>query len=107
MAKLENLKVKVKGMALEAKDWIDDYKFELAFYGITAGVLVGGIVLGRHNSKKYEKAWRAAKEAYENGQLDSNFGPYKLMKFFEPATGEFIGETMCHNDSVKAFLNLK
>lgn len=107
MAKLENLKVRVKGMASEAKDWFDDYKFEIAFYGITAGILVGGIALGQHYSKKYEKAWRAAKEAYENGHLDQDFGPYKLMKFFEPKTGEFIGETMCHEASVKSFLNLK
>ena len=107
MAKLENLKVKVKEKAVEAKDWMVDYKFELAFYGAAAGILIGGIVLWQHNAKKYEKAWRAAKEAYENGRLDQDFGPYKVMRFFEPKTGDFLGETMCHNDSVKAFLNLK
>lgn len=107
MTKLKDLKVKVGEKASEAKDWIVDHSFEVAFYGTMTGVLVGSIVLGRHNSKKYEKAWRAAKEAYENGRLDSDFGPYKVMRFFEPATGKFIGETMCHNDSVKAFLNLK
>lgn len=109
--KINEIKGKVKGMAVEAKDWVVDHKFELAFYGgfygAIAGVLAGSIVLGRHNSKKYEKAWRAAKEAYENGRLDSDFGPYKVMRFFEPSTGDFLGETMCHNDSVKAFLNLK
>lgn len=109
--KIKNLKVKVKGATVEAKDWIIDHKYEIifygGFYGVMAGVLAGSIVLGRHNSKKYEKAWRAAKEAYENGHMDHDFGPYKVMRFFEPSTGEFLGETMCHNDSVKAFLNLK
>lgn len=107
MTKINEIKSKVRGMAVEAREWLDDHKSEIAVYGTITGVLVGGIVLGRLHDKKFENAWRAAKTAYENGQLDADFGPYKLMKFFEPNTGEFIGETMCHKDTVEAFLKLK
>lgn len=107
MTKINVLKGKVKGMAVEAKEWFSDHKVDIAIYGTMTGVLVGSIVLGRLHDKKFENAWRAAKTAYENGQLDADFGPYKLMKFFEPNTGEFIGETMCHKDIVEAFLKLK
>lgn len=104
---LKEIKGKVKETAVEAKDWADDHKEGLIAFGVLTGVLVGGIVLGRIYDKKYESAWRAAKQAYDNGDLNHDFGPYKLMKFFEPKTGEFIGETLCHEDTVKGFLNVK
>lgn len=104
---LKEIKGKVKETATKVKDVVVDNKEVIAFYGVMTGVIVGSVVWGRHSSKKYETAWRKAKEAFENGQLDADFGPYKLMKFFEPKTGEFIGQTMCHEKSVKAFLELK
>ena len=109
MAKLnkENLKVKVKNVTDEVREFVDDNKFYIGFYGVGIGMIVGGIVLGRNYNKKFEEAWRAAKQAYDNGNLDYDFGPYKVMKFFEPKTGEFIGETLCHGETVKAFIDLK
>lgn len=104
---LKEIKGKVKETAVEVKDWTIDHKEGLIAGGILTGVLIGSIVLGRRYDKKFEKAWRGAKQAYDNGQLDYDFGPYKLMKFFEPKTGEFIGETLCHKDTVEAFLNVK
>lgn len=109
--KINELKGKVKEVSVEAKEWFSDHKVDIAVYGTMTGIIVGGIVggivLGRLHDKKYENAWHAAKTAYENGQLDADFGPYKLMRFLEPTTGEFIGETMCHKDTVEAFLKLK
>lgn len=108
MAKvLKRIKSKAKETAATVKDVLVDNKEVIIGYGVAAGILVGCVVYGRHNSKKYEAAWRNAKKAFENGQLDADFGPYKLMRFFEPGTGDFIGETMCHEESMKAFLDLK
>lgn len=107
MKNMENLKGKVKETAIEVKDWASENKGAIIAYGACAGILVGSIVLGQRKDKKISAAWRAAKEAYDNGNLDHNFGPYKVMKFFEPKTGEFIGETMCHENTVEAFLNVK
>lgn len=106
MKKFNELKGKVKETAVEVKDWASENKGAIIAYGACAGILIGGIVLGRRNTKKFEAAWRAAKEAYENGNLDYDFGPYKVIKFFEP-TGEFIGENIMHKDSCEVFMNLK
>lgn len=107
MLKANEIKGKVKETANKAKDWAFDHKEGLIASGALAGVLIGSIVLGRKYNKKFEKAWRAAKQAYERGQVDYDFGPYKVMRFLEPKTGEFIGETVCHEDACKAFLDLK
>lgn len=104
---LKEIKGKVKEKAVEVKDWTVDHKGELIAFGSIAGILVGGIVLGRRVNKKYVDGWRRATEAYKNGDLTADFGPYKLMRFLEPKTGEFIGEVMCHEDTVKAFLDVK
>lgn len=104
---LKEIKGKVKETAVEVKDWANEHKGNLIVGGVGAGIIIAGIVLGRKYDKKFESAWRAAKQAYDNGDLDHDFGPYKLMKFFEPKTGEFIGETLCHEDAVETFLNLK
>lgn len=104
---LKEIKGKVKETAVEAKDWVYDHKEGMVAGGIGTGIIITGIVLGRNHAKKFESAWRAAKQAYDNGDLDYDFGPYKLMKFFEPKTGEFIGETLCHENAVEGFLNVK
>lgn len=107
MNKLNKLTGKVKETAIQVKDWTSDHKSELIFCGAMAGVLVGGIVLGRRYDKKYAEMWRKASQAYKDGNLDYDFGPYKLMRIIEPKTGEFIGEVMCHEETCKAFLNIK
>ena len=104
---LKEIKGKVKETAVKVKDLVVDNKEVVIYCGALTGILVGSIVYGRRINKKYDTAWRNAKQAFENGQLDADFGPYKLMKFFEPKTGDFIGQTMCHEDSVNAFLDLK
>lgn len=104
---LKEIKGKVKETAVEAKDWVGDRKEQVFAFGALTGILVGGIVIGRNYNKSFEKAWRNAKRAYDSGDSTFDFGPYKVMKFFEPKTGEFIGETLCHEDTVKAFLDVK
>lgn len=106
MKKLNEIKGKVKETAVEVKEFASENKGLIIAYGAFIGVVAGDIVLGQRSSKKYKAAWRAAKEAYENGNLAHDFGPYKVMKIFEP-TGEFIGETVCHKDTCEAFLNFK
>lgn len=107
MLKLEKITGKVKETAVEVKDWANDHKEALFVCGAITGVIVGGIVLGRAYDKKYEKAWRDAKRALDDGRLDYDFGPYKLMRFLEPKTGEMIGETVCHKNTVDLFLEVK
>ena len=107
MAMLKEIKGKVKETATEVKDLIVGNKELVAFYAAMTGVIVGGVVYGRHVNKKCMSAWRNAKQAFDNGQLDADFGPYKLMKFFEPKTGEFIGQTMCHKGLMEEFLKVK
>lgn len=106
MSKINEIKNKVKETASEVKEGFVDNADVIIPLTVAAGFLIGGIAMCKHTSKKYEKLWRAAKEAYENGNMDYDFGPYKVMKIFEP-TGEFIGETMCHESCTKAFLDLK
>lgn len=104
--KLNGVTEKIKETAGKAKDVVVDNKEAIIVNGVAIGLLVGGVIYTKHNSKKFEKLWRAAKTAYENGDMDYDFGPYKVMKIFEP-TGEFIGETLCHETATKAFLDLK
>lgn len=104
---LKEIKGKVKNVAKGAKEFVEENK---ALCIIDGAIVVGAItlgVLGHRHDKKFENAWRAAKEALDNGNLEHEFGPYKVMKFFEPKTGDFIGQTMCHEETVKAFLELK
>ena len=105
--KLNGVTEKIKGTAIKAKDVIVDNKEVIIVDGVVIGLLVGSIVLSKRSSKKYEALWRAAKKAYDEGNLDYDFGPYKVMKIFEPKTGEFLGETLCHETATKAFLDLK
>lgn len=107
MSKINEITNKVRETASEAKEVVVDNLNVIIPVGVAFGFLVGGIALSKHTSKKYEKLWWAAKEANESGNLDHDFGPYKVMKFFEPKTGEFIGETVCHESCMKAFLDLK
>lgn len=107
MSKINEIKVKVKETATEVKDFVVDNKGLIASCAFSSVLIIGGIVYGRKVDKKYETAWRKAKELYESGQLDGDFGPYKVAKFFEPKTGELIGQTMMHVDSVNAFSSLK
>ena len=104
---LERVTGKVKEIGTEVKKWASENKSELIYWGALTGIIVGAGVLGHRNNKKFETAWRAAKSAHDNQDLDHDFGPYKIMCFMEPITREFIGETMCHEDSMKNFLNVK
>ena len=106
MSKINEIKNKVKETTDKVKDVVVDNKKAIIVNGVAIGLLVGGVIYTKHNSKKFEKLWRAAMTAYENGDMNYDFGPYKVMKIFEP-TGEFIGETLCHETATKAFLDLK
>lgn len=103
---LKELKGKVQNGIGRAKELVTDNKEACIYVGSLVAIVGVSVICGRRN-KRYQTAWRNAKQAFEAGQLDADFGPYKLMKFFEPATGEFLGQTMCHEKSVKSFLDLK
>ena len=105
--KLNGITEKIKVKAGKVKDVIVDNKEVIIVNGVAIGLIAGGIVLSKRSSKKYEALWRAAKKAYDEGNLEYDFGPYKVMKIFEPKTGEFLGETLCHETATKAFLELK
>lgn len=107
MSKIKEIKTKVGEKTEATKEWFIDNKDAIIPLAISGGILAIGIGVSKLTGKKYETMWRAAKAAYDTGNLDHDFGPYKVMKFFEPKTGDFIGETLCHEDSVKMFLNLK
>lgn len=93
---------------MEQKEWIGNHKIELVTYGICGAIVIGSVVLGKKSDKKWHDKWLKATEAMNNGSTNpEDYGPYKLMKIFEPATGEFIGQVMCHEDSCKAFLECK
>ena len=103
---LKELKSKVRNGIGRVKEVVADNKELVIYAGTMVGVIGVSVVCGRRN-KRYQTAWRNAKQAFEAGQLDTDFGPYKLMKFFEPTTGDFIGQTMIHEDSVEQFLKFK
>ena len=105
--KMKELKGKVKNGLKETKEFMSENKALCVTWGaIIGGSIVLG-VLGHQHDKKFENAWRAAKEALDNNDLEYDFGPYKVMKILEPKTGELIGQTMCHEDTTNLFLNLK
>ena len=104
---IKEMKEKVIGKVSEVKDWTVDHKVELIAVGVYAGIITGGVLLGRRSVKKGEVAWQKAMEAYKNGQMDYDFGPYKIMRILEPKTGDFIGEVLCHKDVCKALLGIK
>ena len=104
---LQEIKGKVKNGTEKVTDFCKDHWFELA---VGAGCIVGGtigIVLVKRDSKKFETMWRGALHAYRNGDLNYDYGPYKVVKFFDPKTLEQIGDTVMHKDTVEAFMNCK
>ena len=107
MKKTEEIKCKVKEATNEVKEVIVDNKGQFILYGVCIIIGLICIVLCKRDSKKHHLLWSAAKKAYENGDLNHDFGPYKVMKFFEPKTKEFIGETVVHENCMKAFLDIK
>lgn len=104
---LNEIKEKVKETGNKVKEWTSENAGNLIAIGVPVGLIIAGCVVGRKYDKKFETAWRAAKAANDNQDLDYDFGPYKVMCFIEPITREFIGETMCHEDTMKMYLNVK
>lgn len=112
--KMKELKNKVETKAKEVGtgfvDFVGDHVPEI-IYGtlVVGGLTMWGLALHKVNkeSKGWEAAWRLANDHMKNNDTDFDYGPYKLMKFFEPKTGELIGQMACHEDTVKAFLEVK
>lgn len=102
---LKEMKTKVKETANEVKDFVVDNKGLLIMYGVIGAAAVGSIAYGRHDSKKWQALWRKAKDQLDSGEI-TDFGPYKVCKFFEP-TGEFIGQLPMAAPTVERFLELK
>lgn len=102
---LKEIKNKVKEKATDAKDFVIENKSLIIAGSVLAAGTIGCVIYGKHTSKKYETAWRKAKDQLDSKNI-TDFGPYKIAKFFEPS-GEFIGEIPMHEKSTKAFLELK
>lgn len=108
MSKITNLKEKVEGKVNGAKEWVGNHKVELVTYAVFGGIVISSIAIGKKYDKKYHDMWLKAMEAMNNGSTNpEDYGPYKLMKIFEPGTEEFIGQLMCHEDACKGFLECK
>ena len=103
--KADEMKKKVKGYANKTKEFVKENKVNLVVWGITGVALTGCIVAGRRHSKVMDALWRNAKEQLDHNDI-TNFGPYKVCKFFEP-DGSFIGQLPMHEQSVEMFLRLK
>ena len=87
------------------KEFVKDNAFTVAYFGTLGAFVIGSIVVGRRTSKKFEALWRNAKEQLDSGNI-TDFGPYKICKFFEP-NGEFIGQLPMHENTVEMFLKIK
>lgn len=101
----DEMKKQVKGFGTNVKEFVNENKWTIAYFGTLGAFAIGSVVVGRRNSKKFEALWRNAKEQLDRGEI-TDFGPYKVCKFFEP-TGEFIGQLPMHEETVKQFLNIK
>lgn len=104
MSKITN---KVKETMNKGKEFVADHKGEIIIYGILGGISIGSIAYGVMTGRKYTKAWRAAKEALDKGDMTADFGPYKIIEILEPKTMESLGKTVCHEKTCEEFLKLK
>lgn len=104
---LKEFKEKVSKKANQVKAWFVENKEVAIYLGICAAWVTGICVWSHKYSKKYNTLWRKAKAALENNDTEYDYGPYKIMAFFEPKTREFLGELPCHVKSVDQFLKLK
>lgn len=102
----EKIKEKAKNGAEKVKDFWDDYGY-YGYCAVCIAIPVGVIALGIRGSKKAMIAWREAQKQMLDGNLNYDYGPYKLCKFFDPNTLEEIGKVVMHETSVDAFLKLK
>lgn len=103
---LNNLKVKAKEGKDKVCNFVSDHAFEIGYWSVLVGGTVALCVVGKRKAKEYNTMWRNAMTAFRNGDKDYDYGPYKITEFFEPNTGEKIGELLMHQDSVKAFLDV-
>ncbi len=104
---LNNLKVKAKEGKDKVCKFVTDNAFEIGYWSVLVGGTVALCVVGNCKRKKYATMWHYAMTAFRNGDKDYVYGPYKIAEFFEPNTGEKIGDMLMHQDSVKAFLEVK
>ena len=103
----EKIKEKAKNGAEKVKDFWDDYGIIIGYCAACIVIPVGLIALGRRGSKKAMIAWREAQKQMLDGNLNYDYGPYKLCKFFDPNTLEEIGKVVMHKDTVEAFSKVK
>lgn len=103
----EKIKEKAKNGAEKVKDFWDDYGLLVGYCAGGIAITAGLMALGKRSYKKAMIAWREAQKQMLDGNLNYDYGPYKLCKFFDPNTLEEIGKMVVHKDTVEAFLNVK
>ena len=103
--KTSEMKKEIKEFGTKAKEFVNENKWTIAYFGTLGAFAIGSIVVGRRNHKKFEALWRNAKEQLDRGEI-TDFGPYKVAKFFE-TNGDFIGQLPMHEETVKMFLEVK
>lgn len=104
---MSKLTTKAKELAKRGKEFVSDHQTEIVCAGIiVSGIVATGAYIHIHN-KRFFKLWQEANNALHNGDMNHDYGPYKIMRFIEPKTRELIGEVACHEDTCKAFLDIK
>lgn len=101
----DEMKKEIKGFGTKAKEFVKDNVCTITYFGVLGGLTIGAVVSGRRYSKKMDALWHEAKRQLDSGNI-TNFGPYKICKFFEP-DGTFMGQLPFHESNVKVFLDLK
>ncbi len=108
MLKLREAKKKMCEKAANAKKWTSDHK-KILIAGGALGAVVVSTVYGMHvrkECKALDELWSKTIDAMKRKDRDFDYGPYKIMRFFEPKTEELIGEMPCHVNAVNGFLNV-
>lgn len=104
--KAKKIEEKIKEGATGLVGFVGDHIPEFVGGAMFIGGIIGLAKLSQR-SKAFEDAWRLANNYMKNNDFDHDFGPYKLMKVFEPKTGEFLGQFACHEDTANIYLSLK
>ena len=101
---LQTIKTKGKECGAKVKNFYENHQDGCFYAGcIIAGSLIG-IGFSKYTSAKWNKMRKSALDAYRNNDTNYDFGPYKVAKFFNPNTKEFIGDTIMLEDLVNVFL---
>ena len=91
----------------KVRKWISDHSEELIIGGIYTVIIGGSIALsivGYKKNKEWTNQWKSAMNAFRKNDTEYDYGPYKVMRFFEPKDGTVIGDILAHKDLMETYL---